>query len=79
VEGQEKLIVPPQPNPQAAAMADAEVKDKQAGAAQKAAAADKTVAETQMMTAQREAELFAGELQTMMAGVTQPESNAVPA
>ena len=76
MENTDNLIKPPQPNPMQDAMAVAEIKDKEAGAAQKAAAADKTKAETDAMTADRNAENFGAELQNMMAGVSMPQEAA---
>jgi chaperonin GroES len=70
VDDQERLIVPPQPDPMAEAAKEAEVKGMQASAAKDAAATDKTRAETRQLTADKDAELFAGELQTMMAGMS---------
>src|SRR3990167_2828458 len=50
MDDQETLIVEQKPDPMQTAMAVAEIKDKEAGAAEKAAKADKTTAETELMT-----------------------------
>jgi chaperonin GroES len=78
MEDIEKLIVQPQKNPMediAVADAVAGVKTKEAKAAKDAADADQTQAETEQLTAGRDAEIYASEAQSMLqnAGITQPQ------
>jgi chaperonin GroES len=76
----EKLMVPPQPpNPLIEAGAVAEVKETEASAAEKSAKADKLIAETDMMTAGRDAEMFGQELEAGLGPITaKDEEPAAP-
>lgn len=75
MDNQEALIVPPQPNKLAEAAAVAQIKETEASAAEKAAKADKTTAETELMTADRDAAAFAEQIARELGGITreQPE------
>lgn len=72
----ETLIVEPKPDPIASAAAIAEVKGKEAKAAKDAADADKTTAETEMMTAERDAAAFGEQIARELGGITREQQLA---
>lgn len=73
MDDQESLIVEQKPDPMQTAMAVGQIKEVEAKAAKDAAQADKTTAETELMTADRDAALFADQIARELGGIAREE------